>query len=379
MSLFLQILGVIFLLIIAYVAFRVLLLVGKAALVLYGVKKLVSQVEAVTPLATIRLLPVLGAKWDNADAEALAAGLPGLGYQEVGFFDLDLMGGLRLQAWVHSDSGLYAVVYSAPQAGIWSDVVTKYEDGTSLTYSNSVHGGKLKQRPGRENVYFKGLGTDELHGKMLAERPVRPTRRLTAADFAPDFERAYAEEMAWRASPEGFDPATVTPGAALAGMIKGKFTPDQMRQVRESMVRNMYEVVAKDLRPRYRASAALTDDEWARIEPRLVFVWDTMNVESLRAVLAEWDGLPERERLDNFLGDDPETGDEDEDEDDDEQDFGHVRRSFAELNAVVPTDRRLVKIGEVPLEVFEGQSQAADVYERPAATTAHGIAGPALS
>jgi len=43
----------------------------------------------------------------------------------------------------------------------------------------------------------------------------------------------------------------------------------------------------------------LPDDLWARIEPRLVFVWDTMNVESLRAVLAEWDGLPEHDRLDN--------------------------------------------------------------------------------
>lgn len=372
MSVFLQILGVLFLLIVAYVAFRVLLLVGKAALILYGVKKLVSQVEVSTPSATIRLVPVHAARWDNADADALAAGLPGLGYEEVGFFDLDIMGGLRLQAWVHSDLGLYSVVYSSPRAGIWSDVVTKYEDGTSLTYSNSPHGGKLKQRPGRENVVFKGLGTDELHRKMLAERPGRPTRRLTTDEFAPDFERAHAEEMAWRASPEGFDPAVVTPGAGLAGLIGGKFTPDQIRQVRESMVRSMYEVVAQKLRPRYRASAMLTDEDWARIEPRLVFVWDTMNVESLRAVLAEWDGLPERDRLDNFLGDDREAGDEG------DEGVGHVRLSFAELNAGVPADRRLLKIGEVALELFEAQSQTADVYERPAATAVHGLAGPAL-
>jgi hypothetical protein len=104
MSLFLQILGVIFLLIVAYVAFRVLVLVGKAALVLYGVKQLVSQVEAGAPSATIRLVPVIGARWDNADADALAAGLPALGYEEVGFFDLDIMGGLRRQAWVHSEA-----------------------------------------------------------------------------------------------------------------------------------------------------------------------------------------------------------------------------------------------------------------------------------
>ena len=374
MGLFLQILGAIFLLIIAYVAFRVLLLVGKAVLIIYGLKKMVAEVGASAFPATVQLVPISAATWDAADADAAALAVPlaGLGYEEVGFFGLDIMGGVRLQAWVHPDLGLYSVVYTSPQAGVWSDVVTKYADGTSLTYSNSPHGGKLKQRPGRENVYFKGLGTDELHRKMLAERPDRPTRRLTADDFAPDFERAYAEEMAWRGSPEGFDPEAVGPGAALAGLIGRKFTPDQMRQVRESMVRRMYEAVVGDLRRKYRESAALPDDEWARIEPRLIFVWDTMNVESLRAVLAEWDGLPERDRLDNVLGDDHEVGDED------HEDSGHVRRSFAQLNARVPADRRLVKVGEVAMDLSEGWSQTADVYERPGATTGRGLAGPAL-
>src|SRR5262249_17564043 len=191
----------------------------------------------------------------------------GLGYVEVGVFDLDIMGGVRLQAWVHPVLGLYSVVYTSPQAGVWSDVVTKYEDGTSLTYSNSPHGGKLKQRPGRENVFFKGLGTDELHRKMVAERPDRPTRRLADDDFAPDFERAYAEEMAWRGSPEGFDPEAVGAGAALAGLIGRKFTPDQMRQVRESMVRKMYEAVIQDLGREDRESAAPPGHGLARGEP----------------------------------------------------------------------------------------------------------------
>jgi hypothetical protein len=354
MGLFLQILGAIFLVIVAYVAFRVLLLLGKAALVIYGFKKLVAQAGVSNLPETIRLVPVSGATWDDAGAADLAAPLAGLGYQEVGFFDLDVMGGVRLQGWVHTDLGLYSVVYTNPKAGVWSDIVTKYEDDTSLTYSNSPHGGKQRQRPGRENVYFKGVGTDELHRKMLAERPDRPTRRLTIHDFAPDFERAFAEERAWRASPEAAGPS-----AALAGLIGHGFGPDQMRQLTEALVRRMYDAVANDLRQRYREAAAMSDDDWARIESRLVFVWDTMNGESLRAVLAEWDGLPESDQLDNFLSDDHEVGDED------EEATGHVRRSFAELNAGVPADRRLVKVGEVSMDPSDDSSQTADVYERP--------------
>lgn len=360
MGMFLQVLGAIFLAIVAYVAFRVLLLLGKAALLFYRVKKLVAEAGAPALPAMIRLVPISGATWEDASAAGLAVPLAGLGYEEVGFFDLDVMGGVRLQAWVHPDLGLYSIVYTSPRAGVWSDVVRKYEDGTSLTYSNSPHGGKMRQRPGRENVYFRGLGTDELHRKMLAERPDRPTRRLTAHDFAPDFERAYAEERAWRDSPEGFDPDTVGPGAALSGLIGQQFTLDQMRQVQESLVRRMNEAVVKDLRRKYRESAALSDEDWVRTESRLVFVWDTMNVESLHAVLTEWDGLPERDQLDNVLGDGHGVGDED------DEAAGHLRRSFAELNAVVPADRRLVKIGEVSMDVSDDWSLTADVYERPA-------------
>lgn len=370
MAQFLQILGVIFLVIIAYIAFRVLLLVGKAALIIYGLKKFVAQVGASASPETIQLVPVAGARWDDASAAALAAPLAGLGYEEVGFFDLDLLGGIRLQAWVHPALGLYAVVYTSPQAGVWVDVVTKYTDDTSLTYSNSPHGGKLRQRVGRENVFFNGAGTEELHRRMLAERPDRPTRRLTRDDFVADFERAYAEDIAWRGSPEGFDPEAISPGAALVGMMGGKFSPEQMQRVRESMVRKMYEVVAAQLRPKYRQVAALRDEDWARIEPRLVFVWDTMNMESLRALLPEWDGLPERDQLDNFLGDDDEDGDENDESSD------HARQWFAQLNASVSADRRLEKVGEVAMDLDEDEPQTADVYERPGPATRPGLAGP---
>src|SRR5437763_411006 len=89
MGLFLQVLGVIFLLIIAYVAFRVLVLVGKAGIILYAVKKLVSQTPPGIPgPAEVSLVEVVGTHWDDEAAVALAAPLPALEFQEVGFFDL---------------------------------------------------------------------------------------------------------------------------------------------------------------------------------------------------------------------------------------------------------------------------------------------------
>ncbi|MCA1686683.1 MAG: HEPN domain-containing protein [Planctomycetia bacterium] len=251
MGLILQILGVVFLLLIAYVAFRVLVLLGKAGIIIYAVKKLVSQTPAGVPGPTeISLVEVGGTRWDDKAAVALASPLPALGFHEVGFFDLDLMGGVRLQAWVRPEEGLYSVIYQNSKAGTWSDMVTKYEDGSSLTYSNSPHGGRLRQRPGHENVYFPGTGTDELYRKMVAERPARPTRRLERSDFRGDFERAYAEDIAWRNSPKNFDPAAVTPVAALAGAIGGRYSESQLGQIRQSMSLKMsWEEAASRLTP----------------------------------------------------------------------------------------------------------------------------------
>ncbi len=354
MGLFLQILGAIFLILIAYVLFRVAILVGKAVIILYAVKKIVTEAgKGVGPSGPpqVSLVEVSGARWEDGETAALAAPLPALGFQEVGFFDLDVMGGTRLQGWVHPGQGVYAVVYQGPQAGTWMDFVTMYEDGSSLTFSNSPHGDGSPIRAGQEIRVFPGLGAEALYRKMLAERPDRPTRHLATTDFRADFERAYAEGMAGRGGTGGFSPDQISPAAALAGVMTGRFSGDQVRQIRESMTLKMYQAVAQGLSRAYREQSGLSDEEWGRVGGHLVYVWDSMNADAFHSLLPSWKGHADFDRLQaGMVAEDGEdTG----------------RRAFAAENAALPEGLRYVKVGEVSTGTESHTPLTADVYAPP--------------
>jgi len=346
MGMLLQILGLIFLVILVYIAFRVAVLVGKAAMILYAVKKMVAQAGTGFGPARVSLIEVSGARWDDGDAAALAAPLPGLGFEPVGFFDLDLMGETRLQAWFHPDKGAYAVVFRNPRAGAWADVFTKYADGSSLTYTGAAHGGREPERPGHEIHALPGHPPEELFRRMLAAHPDRPTRKLDRADFRADFERSYAEEVPWRDGREAFSPDRINPAAALAGVMSGRFTEDQARQIRESLAVQMYRVVVRELRRAYEVKPGASADG-----DRLVFVWDSMNGDAFPLLLPSWKGTADFDRLKTGMVDD------------DGEDAG--RRAFAAENAAIPENLRYVKVGEVETLVGGPESLLADVYAPP--------------
>jgi len=317
--------------VVARLLFRIAVLIFKTFMVLFAVKKLVESVGQGPP-ATIRLVGVSGARWDDDRARRLAEPLPGLGYREIGFFDVTPLEGWRIQAWVHGERGTNAVVYQQPELGVWADVLTRFEDGTSLTYTDSPRAGKLRQRPGYENVSFPGQGTAELDAKMLADRPPRPTRRLTPADFPGDFERAYADEMRWRQGPENFDPGSVGTAQMLGGMISGRFDPDQLRQLRESFDARRHGVLADLLREQYRGESGMTDAEWAAVGPGLLAVYPTMDAESLQRDAAAWHGHPEADALREAL----EAGQ-------------NPRDAFDAVNLAAPEVRRFRRLGDVPM------------------------------
>jgi hypothetical protein len=77
------------------------------------------------------------------------------------------------------------------------DVVCRYQDGRSLTYTTAPPTG-MDQRPGHENVRALGAGSEELYDRMLRERPSGELEPYTIASVADRFMAAYAEETAWR-------------------------------------------------------------------------------------------------------------------------------------------------------------------------------------
>jgi len=71
----------------------------------------------------------------------LSAG--GLGFTDTGSYLVPDLAALRLHALSKPDDFAYAVVYEHDAAGVWIDIVTRYQDGTSITYSTAKKGGEL--------------------------------------------------------------------------------------------------------------------------------------------------------------------------------------------------------------------------------------------
>lgn len=137
--------------------------------------------------------------WRDRDgARVLAEGFRHHGFADAGTYEVVEMAGVRVRLLVHEPGGLVAAVYEHPQAGQWFDVVARYGDGTSITFTTSPPTG-LTPRPGHPVVH----APRETSPRALVERAgwERPPGFLEPASVKGVvrlFEDAYAETMAWR-------------------------------------------------------------------------------------------------------------------------------------------------------------------------------------
>lgn len=299
----------------------------------------------------VTLVPVDSPEWKDADrAHEEIGALLGLGFEPVGSFTTEEMDYLRLQALVNPAESLYAVVYEHDKAGIWSDLVARYLDDTSLTLSNAKDGGQMDQRPGHGNVYDRGAPVDRLYQRMLQERPDRPLQSVSAAEFKAEFEKAYADEMDWRNSRGG---ATVDEIRAILAANGEEVDEEAIEQIRKTKEAEAYANLTESLRERFLEQTPLTAAEWERVRERLLFVHD---------------GLSPAYAAELYLNAYPPLGDED-DEELYERESDRIaemlrraptiRTGFSSLVSTVAEERRFEALGAVTGTV------PADVYVQP--------------
>jgi hypothetical protein len=344
---FLQILGLFFLGAILLILAALLALALKVRGALRQVKASLGQFStAFQPQpATIHLNGPTTVAWARpTQAHALADPLAGLGYHDAGQFTVEEVQGLHVWPFVNPSESAYAVVYEHPSGLVWIDFVTRYEDGTSLTTSNTDQGADLDHQPGHDKDYAGGLSTAELHRRHLATRPQRPMARVSAEDFASTFEAAYAREMAWRNSRGGPTEREIRAIAERSGMA---MSDEEIEETRKMMAEQAMEGLDEALRERFTATTDMRARQWEDARDSLVFVHDRLTPEMLD------------DRVRGWLWD----GDED-----DEGDGGSLptvpdgmppRMAFAKFNAALPQEKRFVKVGEVD------QPVPADVYRAP--------------
>ena len=136
--------------------------------------------------------------WKNlAQVRQIVQPLCSRGFVDAGVHSIREMPGVLVQMLAHPGEGFYAAICEHPKAGIWFDLVSRFQDGTSITFSTSQPTA-LAPRPGHPSVNLHGMDPIAVLDKALAERP-KGWRVAVSPDQAVSvFEQAYAESIAYR-------------------------------------------------------------------------------------------------------------------------------------------------------------------------------------
>ncbi len=338
MDLFLKIMGVLFLALIGFVVVVVLAIRARFRQMTKALSQLAMSLAQ--PVGHVSLRPIEEPGWNDASAlERLSRSLAGLGFQEVGSFEVEGLPGVAIRAWVHPGESVYAVVYEHRVSGVWLDFLSIYQDGTIVRYSNSRHGELLDHRPGQEDWFRPGLDPVELHKVMLAERPNRPLRKVTASTFVEDFENARNAEIDWRTSRGG---PSLREIQAIAEASGEAFDEEVLEDTHRMMRLQALDELDERLRTKFLEQYPISALEWETLRDRVVIVHDRLTPEVLLERLEEW------------------FEDEDQLEEIEAQTRGLTpREAFIRFNWNLPESSRFRKLGELkePVE--------ADVYQAP--------------
>lgn len=145
----------------------------------------------------IYLVHVLRPQWRSEQSREVAERqLSAAGFTAAGVFMVREMPELTLGLYANAAEHAYAMVYDHPRSGFWAEFVTRYEDGSIADFT-TLEPMEVDLPEGSVHVSAPQLSLTDLWKKMLAERPNKTMRTCSPARAAQDFERGYAESVAY--------------------------------------------------------------------------------------------------------------------------------------------------------------------------------------
>lgn len=184
-----------------------LVLLGLLALLRWKLRKVLARaaIRAGVPefvlggLAdAIHLVPRPGHAWaDPAAHTALAEPLRGLGFFDVGPFEVPELPGTCLALSVQVADRAACAIYEHPKVGPWIEFFAHYPDGRRFTSTSRPSTG-LDPAPGATVIHAPGVATAALYRQFLHGRPKEEAVAMTPEGVVARFEAAWAESIAWR-------------------------------------------------------------------------------------------------------------------------------------------------------------------------------------
>ena len=117
------------------------------------------------------------------------------GFEDAGLYTIPELKNTRVQLLANPKQSMYGAIYDHPAVGVWCDVVSRYADGSSWSFSTSRATG-IKPLPNVHMNHLPGTSATGLIERARINRPAVGLKPASPASAVAEFERAYAEYIA---------------------------------------------------------------------------------------------------------------------------------------------------------------------------------------
>jgi len=167
--------------------------VGRAALTEVGKRAMARVPQQVSLVKTES--PVWN---DGAGVEQQAAPLRNEGFKDLGAYSVSTMPGVFLRMLAHPQTYVAAHICDHPKAGVWTEFVTRYTDGSTHSMTNLAPTGMDHPNWFRKIQAERGTPTNQLYREFLTRREWHGIKPVAPEDSIREFEENYAKLSAWR-------------------------------------------------------------------------------------------------------------------------------------------------------------------------------------
>jgi hypothetical protein len=239
-----------------------------------------AQASSVVPPFRIKLEPRADddeTEWfHEEDVKTQMQQFESSGFTLLGDYDVEGLP-LQIRGFQHQDHNVYGVIYDHAAAGVWSDVVRRYEDETSWTVTSAKEHG-MDSAPWHTPCFMPGQSVNELLSKLLASSPVSGMQKAGADKFVSRFEAAYKREMNWRIERGGATEQEIRRVCEKNGQ---DCTAEHVEQIQGLWKTAIGELLSEQLLRFWRKESGISSREYERIAPDLVVIHDRLTAEQV--------------------------------------------------------------------------------------------------
>lgn len=120
------------------------------------------------------------------------------GFQDVGIYRVDKIPNVLIRVMCQPQTSVAAHIHDHSQRGVWTEMVTRYNDGSTYSINTLPPTGLNRPDWFRVIQVSPATPTDKIYQRYLAQRPPDGIKAVAPSDVVREFEEVFHRLAVWR-------------------------------------------------------------------------------------------------------------------------------------------------------------------------------------